>query len=314
MIKTKRRILAFKHEAVEGVAETLTAAEGAVVALDVKWTPDIKMLTRNAALPTLSKLKQIPGLALAHVSFRLEFMGCTAAYSAINLPPMDPYIRAAGFAATLDVTAGAEKVTYKHASTGVPCGTMGVYVDGVRKLLTGARGAIKISAEVGGQIFADFDFVGAYNPVTDAAILTPTLPTIIPPLLLSAGFTIGGFTPVMKSISFDMGNKLAPREDMNSVSGYKSFMITDRDPTGHFDPEMELVAGHDWYGRWKAGTSGALNLGAVGGTQYNKVKITAPTVVYTKIGEGDREGLEVADTTFQLAQGTGDDELVIEFS
>lgn len=314
MIKTKRRVLAGKIEAVEGTPETLTAAEG-ILALDVKWTPDIKMLVRNAALPTLSKLKQIPGLALAHVSFKAELMGCVAAFAANNLPAIDPYLRASGFAATLDVSAGVEKVTYKPASTGWPSMTIGVYVDGVRKLLTGARGAVKFSAGVGEQIFAEFDFIGAYNAVTDATILAPTFPTHNPPLLVNAGFAVGGFTPVVKSISFDMGTKLAPREDFNSASGYKSFMITDRAPVGKFDPEMELVAGCNWYGLWKAGTSGALTLGAIGTTQYNKVKITAPTVVYTKIGEGDREGLEVADTTFQCATGAaGDDEIVIEFS
>lgn len=314
MIKTRRRVVAWKIEDVEGVAETLTAAEAAFIALDVKWTPDIKMLQRNAALPTLSKLKQIPGLALAHVNFKVELMGRTAAFSALNLPLIDPGLRACGFAATLDVTALSEKVTYKPASTGLPSLTIGVYSDGVLKLLTGARGAVKLSAEVGGQIFAEFDFVGAYNAITDVAILVPTFPTHIPPRLTGANFTIGGFTPVVKSISFDMGNKLAPREDINAASGYKSFMVTDRDPTGHFDPEMELVATHDWYGIWKAGTSGALSMGAIGADQYNKVKITAPVVVPTKVGEGEREGLEVADTTFQLAGNTGDDELVIEFT
>ena len=314
MIKTRRRVLAGKIEAAEGVAETLTAAEGGILALDVKWTPDIKMLQRNAALPTLSKLKQIPGLALAHVSFKVELMGRTAAFSALNLPHIDPYLRASGFAATLDVSAGVEKVTYKPASSGLPCMTIGVYSDGVRKLLTGARGSVKLSGEVGSQLFAEFDFVGAYNPVTDVTILAPTFPTFAPPLLTGASFTIGGYAAVMKSINFDMGNKLAPREDMNAVSGYKSFMITDREPTGHFDPEMNTVAEYDWYGLWKAGTSAALSLGAIGATQYNKVKVTAPTVVTTKIGEGDREGLEIADTSFQLAMGTGDDEIIIEFS
>lgn len=313
-MKTKRRILAGKIEGVEGVAETLTAAEGAIIALDVKWTPDIKMLQRNAALPTLSKLKQIPGLKLAHIAFKVELMGCTAAFSAINLPAIDPYLRACGFAATLDVTGGTEKVTYKPASTGVPSLTMAVYSDGVRKLLTGARGAVKFSGNVGEQMFAEFDFVGAYNAVTDAAILAPTFPTHLPPLLTAANLLIGAFAPVVKSINFDLANKLAPREDMNAPSGYKSFMITDRDPSGHFDPEMELVATYNWYGLWAAGTSATLSMGAVGAVQYNKVKFTSPAIVTTKVGEGDREGLEVADTTFQLAQGTGDDELVIEFT
>ncbi len=311
---TRRRILAAKIEGSEGAAETLTNAEGGIIGIDAKWSPDIKMLDRPSALATLSKLKKIPGQGLAHISFKAELMGRAAAFSAINLPYLDAYLRACGFAATLVVTGGAETVTYKPASTGIPSLTLALYTDGVRKMITGARGTVKFSGTVGEQLFAEFDFLGAYNAVTDATILAPTFPSHNPPLLLSAGLTVGGYTPVVKSFSIDMANKLAPREDANAVSGYKSFMYTDRDPAGQFDPEMEQVATRDWYGLWRAGTSGALNIGAIGSTQYNKVKITAPALLPTKVSEGDREGLELANTDFQLAMNTGDDELVIEFS
>lgn len=310
---TKRRVLAGKIEAIEGTAEALTAAEAGIIALDAKWTPDIKMMERTAALPTLSKMKKIPGMALAHIGFKVELMGRTTAFAANNLPLVDPYLRACGFAATLDVTPGSEKVTYKPASLGLPSITLGLYTDGTIKKIAGARGTVKFSGSVGEQLFAEFDFMGAYIPVVDGAILAPSFPQHLPPLLTAANFTIGGFSPVLKSFSIDMGNKLAPREDVNAASGYKSFMLTDRDPSGSFDPEMELVASHDWYGRWKAGTSGALSVGAFGSSQYNKIKLGGPSLVYTKVAEGDREGLELANTDFQLAMNTGDDELVITF-
>ncbi len=314
MLRTRRRVLAGKIEGTEGTKEALLAADGGIIALDLKWTPDIKMLDRSAALPSLSKLKKIPGLALARIGFKTELMGCATAFSSVNLPPVNQYLQACGFAATLDVTPGSEKVTYKPASSGVPSLTIAAYVDGTIRVITGARGTVKFSGNVGEQLFAEFDFMGAYNAVIDGTILNPSLPMLDPPRLTGAQFTIGAFAPVLKTVSIDMGNKLAPREDMNSTSGYKSFMITDRDPSGSFDPEMELVATHDWYGRWKAGTSGALSIGAIGASQYNKVKLTGPTLVYTKVAEAEREGLEVANTDFQLAMGTGDDELVIEFS
>lgn len=314
MLRTRRRVLAGKIEGTEGTKEALLAADGGIIALDLKWTPDIKMLDRSAALPSLSKLKKIPGLALARIGFKTELMGCATAFSSVNLPPFHQYLLACGFAATLDVTPGSEKVTYKPASSGVPSLTIAAYVDGTIRVITGARGTVKFSGNVGEQLFAEFDFMGAYNAVTDGAILNPSLPMLDPPRLTGAQFTVGGFAPVLKTVSIDMGNKLAPREDMNSASGYKSFMITDRDPSGSFDPEMELVATQNWYGRWKAGTSGALSIGAIGASQYNKVKLTAPTLVSTKVAEGEREGLEVANTDFQLAIGTGDDELVIEIS
>lgn len=311
---TKRRIVAAKIEAVEGTPEALTVAEAGIIAIDTKWSPDIKMLARNVALPTLSKLQDIPGMALAHISFKCELMGRSTAFAANNLPYASPFLRACGFQETLDVTPGSEKVTYQPASTGLPSLTLALYTDGVIKKISGARGTVKFSTENGGQIWAEFDFLGAYIAPIDGAILAPTFPSLLPPLLTNANFTIGAFSPVFKSVSFDMGNKLAPREDANAPTGYKSFMLTDRDVRGSFDPEMTLVASHDWYGRWKGGTTGALSIGAVGATQYNKVKITAPKVAYVKVAEADREGLEVASTDFQCAMNTGDDEIVIEFS
>ena len=311
---TKRRIIVAKIEDVEGTPEALTVDDAGIIAIDAKWNPDIKMLTRNIALPTLSKLQDIPGMALAHISFKCELMGRSAAFAADNLPYVSPFMRACGFQETLDVTPGSEKVTYKPASTGLPSLTLALYSDGVIKKISGARGTVKINAENGGQVFAEFDFLGAYIAPVDGAILAPSFPAFLPPRLTGANFTIGAFTPVLKSFSIDMGNKVAPREDANAPSGYKSFMLSDRDPRGSFDPEMELIATHDWYGIWKAGTLGALSIGALGATQYNKVKITAPKVAYAKVAEGDREGIELANTDFQLAMNTGDDEVVIEFS
>lgn len=311
---TKRRVVVAKIEAAEGIPEALVAGDGGIIAINAKWTPDIKMLSRDAALPTLSKLQDIPGMALARIQFRAELMGRTTAFSAANKPHVSPFLRACGFAETVVTTAGQEKVSYAPASTGLPSLTIGLYTDGVVKMLAGARGTVKIMGSVGEQIWAEFDFLGAYVAPVDGAMLSPTFPSHLPPRLTNAGMTVGGFSPTFKSFEIDLGNKLAPREDANSASGYKSFMLTDRNPRGRFDPEMELIATHDWYGRWKAGTTGALNIGAVGTDQYNRVKITAPKLAYSKVAEGDREGIELANTDFQLCMSSGDDEISIEFS
>jgi hypothetical protein len=315
MILSKRKVLAGKIETVEGVAEVLTATEATMIAMDVKWTPDIKMLSRNAALNTLSKLPQLPGLALAHISFKTELIGREAGstLSTTVRPYIDPYLRACGLAPAF-TTGGTNTISYSPASTGVPTITTGVYVDGVLKKISGARGTVKFSGVVGEPIYAEFDFMGAYNPLADATQLIPTVSFLAPPLLHSANLMIGSFSPVVKSVSFDIGNKLAPREDVNSTSGYKSFMITDRDPTGQFDAEMETVATHNWYGLWKAGTSAWLTMGPVGTATSNKLSISAPAIVTTKTSEGDREGLEIADTTFQMSMSSGDDEFNLTFS
>jgi hypothetical protein len=311
---TKRRVLAAKIEAVEGTPEALTAAETGVIVIDPKYSPDVKMIQRLGILASFSKLPDLPGPRLAHISFRAEVYGRAAAFAADNLPALSPYFRACGLAETLDVTPGSEKVSYTRASSGIPSLTLGLYTDGLCKMISGARGTVKFSAEVGGALYADFDFLGVYQPPVDAAMLVPSYVNLVPPQLLAAAFQVDAFAPVLKSFSIDLGNKLAGREDLNSASGYKSFLLVDGDTRGTFDPEQVLVATHDYYGNWGGGIHGALSVGPFNAVQYNRLKITAPKLVTTKVDEGEREGQAVHTVGFQLAMDAGDDEVVIEIS
>ncbi|KAA0250624.1 MAG: hypothetical protein DWB56_06720 [Candidatus Jettenia sp.] len=303
-----------KIESVEGTAETLANADGGILAIDPKVDVDIKMHARNPVMATLSRLADVAGAQLARLTFKVEIKGPGAAYSASVVPALAKYLRACGFAETLDVTPGSEKATYKPASTGAPCLTIGCYEDGVIKQLVGARGNVKFTGKAGEPVFAEFDFLGVWGGLTDGAMLTPTYESTIPPVFLSASFTIAAYSAILAGIDIDMANTLHLRNDVNKPAGYLSTVITNRDPNGKFDPEMALVATHDWYGRWKGGTTGALSLGNIGSTQYNRYKITAPKVVYRKVSDAEREGVVVADTAFQLAMNTGDDEVVLEFS
>lgn len=311
---SRRRVIAAKVEAVEGTGETLAAADGGILAIEPKVDVDIKMFERNVVMATLSKLASLTGSQLARLTFGVEIKGAGATYSATVLPALGKYLKACGFSETVDVTLGAEKVTYKPASSGVPSVTIGCYEDGVIKRLTGARGNVAIAGKLGEPIFANFDFLGVWDGVTDGAMIAPTYEGTIPSVLLSGLFTVGGYAAIISGIDVDMANVLTPREDINKATGYISTLITDRRPTGKLDPEMIPIAAHDWYGRWKSGVTGALNIGAIGAVAYNKVQITAPKLRYTKVSDADRGGNVVADTNFELVMNTGDDEIVIVFS
>jgi len=312
-MQTKRRVVAAKIEGVEGTAETLTTTETGLISIDPKYTPDIKMLPRGVILATFSKFPDLAGAQLAHIGLKCEVMGRGTAYAANNLPILSPYLRACGLAETLDVSVGVETVTYKRASTGIPSLTIGLYTDGVIKMIRGARGTLKLTGDVGGALYAEMDFIGAYIDPTDGAMLTPTYSGLNPPQLLNANFTVGGYAPVLKSFEIDLGNKIEQRDNMNALSGIQSFQLTDGDTRGKFDPEMTLISVNDYYGKWKGGITGALNIGAFGAAQYNKVKITAPKLVTTKVQEGTRNGVDIVNVDFQLAMNAGDDEVTVQF-
>jgi len=302
----------------EDLTTNLVAADSKILPFDVKVAPNIKMNKRNPAMATLSKLASVPGSQLATITFRVEVKGVGSAYSSTVFPALAPYLRACGFAETIDATPGSEKATYKptSAKSSMPALMIDVFEDGVIKRMYGARGNVRFMGKAGEPIYADFEFTGVWNGMVDGAMLTTTPETTVPPVFLSGNFSVASFAAVIQGFDINIGNSIAVREDPNIATGYREAIVTDRNPTGKFDPELTTVALHDWHGKWKAGTSGALNIGNVGSTQYNRFKITAPTLVYTQIGDADREGVTVADCSFELAKSAaaGDDELVIEFS
>jgi hypothetical protein len=309
---TKRRVLIGKIEGTEGTAETLQASDGGILAISPKIEVDIAMNKREPVWASLSTFNDVPGGRKGKLTFQAEMKGPGASYSSTVVPALGKYLRACGFAETVAV---GTSVTYAPASTGIPCLTMALYEDGVIKKLAGCRGSVKFSGQTGGIVMADFSFDGVWQGITDGSLVVPTYEATVPPVLLSAAMAIQGIAglPIAK-FDIDMGCQVVLRDDMNSAAGYKSAAITGRDPRGSFDPEMALVATHDFYGKWAGGSTGALTIGAVGSTTYNKFTITAPKAGYTKVADGERNGIAVADTSFQLAATNGDDEISIAFT
>ncbi len=197
----------------------------------------------------------------------------------------------------------------------VPSLTMGVYNDGLRKLSRGCRGDVKINYNNGQPVELEFNFMGVEAGITDTAMLTNiTNESIIEPVLLGATFTLDGSSMLFNTLGFSFGNTLAQRDDVTDSRGIKSFYISDRQPTGEIDPEMLLVASHDFHGKWFAGTKMELDL-MFGSTDGNKHRLYIPQIQYSKIAAGEREGIEVAQTSFKACKylSAGDDEFAILF-
>lgn len=313
---TRRRVIAAKVEAVEGTMEAITVAEAGILGIDPKFDIDFKAYERNnIKLNTISNLVPIMGQRSVKITFKAELKGAGAAYSATVKPALGVYMRGCGFAETIVTTAGSESATYLPASTGLPSLTIWVYEDGMIKKARGCRGNVKISGKVGEPIFAEFDFTGVFDSVIDGAMITPTFESTVPSVLMGTTLTFdGSSTLVAESFGIDMGNSLQLRGSMSAADGYLSCLLTDRKPTFTLDPEMTLVASYDFIGKWKSGNAAALSIGPVGPAGvYNKFSITAPKCVNTKVGSGDRSGIQTADISGMLAMNTGDDECQLQF-
>ena len=312
-ILSNRQIVAAKIEVTEGTAETLAAADANVQILEpAKWDPNIAMYERKLMDVSYSNFKQIPGTRLATISLKVENKGSGTAGTA---PALSKLFKACGFGENV---VAVTSVTYAPVSAlaSVPTLTIAIYQDGIRKQLKGARGNVKYSAKHGEPGMFEFTFIGIYDAVTDQALLTPSgVETTVPVALLSALFSVASFSAFVSTVSFDMGNQLTPRPDINTSSGYISTLLTGRTPKGSFDPELETVATHDWYGRWLAGTTGALTWkhpGAAG----NICTFSAPVCQYIKINDGDRDGVAIAPVEFLMARSAaaGNDEVSVAYT
>lgn len=311
-ILSNRQVVAAKVEVTEGTAIALAGADANFQVMEPTFEADIPMFNRTILDNSLSRFKQIAGTRLAKMTFKVENKGSGTAGTA---PAFGKLLRCSGF---LETVVAVTSVTYTpdQAVANVPSISVGLYRDGLRKLLRGARGNVKYVAKNGEPGMWEFEFLGVYDGVSDVAMITPSgVETTVPVPLLTAQFSVAAFSAFCSQVSFDMGNTLAPRADINKAEGYISTIITQRDAKGSFDPEDELVANHDFYGRWVANTTGALTWRHTG-SAGNICIFNAPACQYVKVTETERNGIATMGADFALVRSAavGNDEISIAYT
>lgn len=244
---TKRRALGFKLEAVEGTAETITAAE-IIFVEDVKFSPQVESLLRNPHLTTLSRQTPVAGRAQGSMSFRVQMYGGSAAGTA---PFWGALIQACGCAETI---VASTSVSYKPASSSLKSATVKVFMDGISFRIKGARGTV--SAEyMAGQIPAlSFTFSGLFEPALDvnsyvdeATLAGSAFPSFLPKPFKAALLKVENtYKAITRQIRWDLGVQLAYTPDAN-VTGFKRVDITGRNPTGEINVEAVTKATYDFF-------------------------------------------------------------------
>jgi len=307
LIEAKTQIAA-KVESVEGTAETLSASD-AFLAANVKFTPNLAMGERKNVSASLSPWAPIPGVRSAKLEFDVELKGSVTKGTA---PALGKLLKACGLGET--VVSGTS-VTYAPASSSISSLTLAAYQDGVIKNIWGARGNVSLKLENGAPGWLHFEFTGSDFSVTDGAMFTSgvTYESTKPPAFLSATLTIDSYSALIGLLEVNMNNEVNLRKDVNSQSGYKSALITNRKPTMTIDPEQVLAATYDFYGKLRSGNEGSLSL-VLGSATGNICTITASKVQYTGISDDVRDGIRVLGITCQLNRSSGDDEISIVFT
>jgi len=295
---TRRRVIAAKIEATSGTAETLAAGEANFNAFDPSFVPEIETAQRNAQA-SLSKLKPVAGSRAGRGSLNCEFLGTEPNWAGVLLP-------ACGFA-----NSGTGAFTLSSASANRKTVTIGDYIDGVRYQLAGAAGNLQIEGVVGQRVMGMFNFSGIWSR-SATALLSPTLPSGVPPILANATLTIGATVYQLSRIGINLNNQVTLRPDANAASGIKSAVIVDRDVRVTVDPEAS--AGKDWFADWY-GTPATAALSLVLTVGSNTCTIAAPSLAVMDDQPGDRDGIHTEGLEFQATQNSaGDDELTITWA
>lgn len=299
--------VAVEVEGTEGTAETLAAAD-AILHMNPSFKPDTPMNDRPVASATMSRFASVPGKRSMVMEWDVELKGSGTAGTP---PEFSDALQACGFDETI---VAATSVTYTPLSDAVPSVAVGMYMDGLRALMWGARGNVSLSVSAGGFAMLHFRFVGADFTITDVAMLSGvSYQSTKPPVFLDASFSISSYAAKIQALGFDMNNELVLREDPSQESGHFSTLITNRAPVLTIDPELVLVATENFFADLRAGTEGALSL-ALGATAGNICTITAPKVQYTNASPGSRNGLRTLGIDCQLNRSSGDDEISLVFT
>lgn len=308
-ILSRLAVLASKIETTEGVAEALANVDANILAGEPKFTPDIPMFERDLVDGSLSRHAALAGTRGGEISFKVLAKGSGTAGTP---PSWGKLLKACGFGETI---VASTSVTYapKSLHADIKTLTIGLYRQGLKKLLRGCRGSVKLSLRNGQPMALDFRFRGVYGGVTDVAMLTATgVDQTREPVFLNASFDVGGFAALIETLELDWGRELALQSDVNKQEGWASCLIVDANPVGTMDPEEELVATHDWHGRWINGTLGSLGFELNGGAG-NIITVNAPACQYMRVQEGNRNKLATLGLDFALRRSSeaGDDELTI---
>ena len=190
--------------------------------------------------------------------------------------------------------------------------TIHYYLDGLRHIVRGSRGTFSIDMSVGQIPGINFTFTGTYSDPTDTPNATPTYLELVPKPVTNAALKIGSLDMslvAVSALSFDLGNDVQPRDDIQAPDGRLGYVVQGRDPTGSIDPEVTTMVNFNPFTDWKNGTLVPIGAG-IGDAFGNRVRVVMPAVQYTELPYGERNGIFVYNLGYR-ATGSDDEMLLI---
>ena len=306
---TRKRVILIEAESSYGTDPTPSATD-AVLVRDLTITPQSSdVVSRELIRPYLGASEQLLANTRVECTFAVELTGSGSAGTA---PRYGSALKACGLSETV---ASGTSVTYEPISASFSSVTIHYNVDGVRHIVTGCRGTVALSAEVGAIPTLDFTFTGIYNAPTDTALPSVTYGNQATPLIFKNGntssFALLSYAGALQSLSFDIGNSIVYRE---LVGGTKEVLLTDRAASGSVTIEAPTMAQKDYFSAALSDTSLG-NIQVTHGTAAGNIcKFSSTKVDIGDVSYGEMDGVNMLEIPYTLVPSSANDELTFLFT
>lgn len=286
---SRSAVLLADLESSYGAGATLTAADDAFEIVEVTRPKLIHVpIQRNLLRASLSPRPIKKTQKLWEISFTVEAKNGGTAGTVARIGRL---LKACGMTQT--VNAGTD-VRYKPGQEGDSL-RIEFYNGKTKWTIDGARGdVVDFKVDNGAIPLITFKFQGIYTKPTAASLPTATYETTEGQLAESTSTTIQGYSGgVIRSYSFQLGNQIVTRPDLNSAGAMKGVRIGSRTPKGKLLMEFEDIATEDFFTNLDDDSTVTFNsqIGATAGNIWR----TEATVQYEDLDNPDENGILMMD-------------------
>ena len=308
MALTRNRVLLAKLETTYGTNSNPAGGDALKIS-EIDVSPlEVDLVDRELITPYFGNTQKVVSQRMVSASFAVELAGSGTPGTP---PAFGRILRACGFSEA--IVAGTS-VTYTPVSSGFESVSMDFRADGVRHIITGARGTLSIEAETGSIPKLQFEMMGLYNDPTDAALPAASFADQADPLVINAENTLDvlvhGYAGCLQSLSLDVANEVVYRQ----LAGCsRQVILTDRKPEGSVSIEAPSIASKDYFAAVSSQALGAISF-VHGTTAGNIATFSAPSCNLGSPAYGDSDGVILLDLPFMPNPINGNDEFTLEFT
>lgn len=309
----RKTVILAKLESTYGLAPTFSGADALLVS-NVQLGYVSNNRNRDVIRPYLGASEELVGDDHMTLAFECEMAPSGVAGTASQWGLL---LRACGMA---EVVTASTRVEYTPVSEGFESLSFWYYLDGVRYRVTGARGNVELTANIGEAPRLRFSFTCRYDGAITEAKITPnysgwTLPQVVTNYntgdfnlggTYSAGAVTLGGPYASRGFTFNLGNGVV----YQPMLGVDRVLITDRQATGQVTLDLDQADEISFRAAVRENITRPISfLHGVGAG--SKLIIHAPKVQFTNPTITDVDGVAMTQFDLRLLPAMGNDEFRI---